>query len=99
MLRRFAPSAGAATSPAGANGSCVYFLDRFYDNVHVERKGVTSLNWPKPKLKFSFNKKVSSSMQHGSSLVRKHGISARNPDLCMCALHMCCALCWHRRLQ
>lgn len=59
QLCRFAPDSGAATSPGGGNGSCVYYLDRFYDNVHVERKGVTSLNWPKPKLKFSFTKKVS----------------------------------------
>ena len=40
------------------NGSALYFLDRFYDNIHVERKGVTSLTWAKPKLKFKLDKKV-----------------------------------------
>lgn len=34
----------------GANGSAIYFLGRFYDNLFVKRKGVTSLSWPKPKL-------------------------------------------------
>lgn len=42
----------------GANGSSVYFLGRFYDNVLVRRKGVTSLSWPKPKLKFELLDKV-----------------------------------------
>ena len=55
---RFAPDAGAATSTSGGNGSSVYFLNRFYDNILVERTGVTSVNWPKPKLKFTLNKKV-----------------------------------------
>eukprot|EP00884_Botryococcus_braunii_P015668 jgi/Botrbrau1/2785/Bobra.0164s0062.1 len=44
-----------STTQDGANGSAVYFLDRFYDNLFVKRKGVTSLSWPKPKLKFSMN--------------------------------------------
>ena len=55
---RFAPDTAAATSPTGANGSSIYFLGRYYDNLKVHRSGVTSLNWPKPKLKFKLNKKV-----------------------------------------
>lgn len=47
-----------AVSVAGANSSALYFLDHFYDNVQSERKGVTSLNSPKPKLKFSLDEKV-----------------------------------------
>lgn len=42
----------------GANDSSVYFLGRFYDSVFVRRKGVTSLTWPKPKLKFKLQKSV-----------------------------------------
>ena len=100
MLCRFAPNAGAATSPAGANGSSVYFLDRFYDNVHVERKGVTSLDWPKPKLKFSFNKKVSLNMQHGTSLAHRwlHGLQLMFRPV-QIGIHAMPEVCWHWQLQ
>ena len=67
---RFAPNPGAATSTTGANGSSVYFLDRYYDNVRVERKGVTSVNWPKPKLKFYFDKKVRLGLEHSLCMMR-----------------------------
>ena len=40
------------------------FLGAYYDNLKVKRTGVTSVNWPKPKLKFSLNKKVSCSLHH-----------------------------------
>ena len=40
----------------GARGS-VLFRGKFYDNITVERKGVTSLDWPKAKLKLRFHKK------------------------------------------
>ena len=57
-MHRFTPEPEAAISTDGANGSALYFLDRFYDNVRTERKGVTALTWPKPKLKFELSKKV-----------------------------------------
>lgn len=34
------------------------FRGKFYDNVHSQRKGVTALSWPKPKLKFKAKKQV-----------------------------------------
>lgn len=55
---RFAPEPSVATSTSGSNGSSLYFLNRYYDNAKVKRTGVTSVNWPKPKLKFSLDKKV-----------------------------------------
>ena len=55
--RHSADPTGSMTK-VGANGSSVYFLGRFYDNVFVRRKGVTSLSWPKPKLKFELLEKV-----------------------------------------
>lgn len=33
----------------------VLFGNRFYDNVKCARKGVTSLAWPKPKIKINFH--------------------------------------------
>ena len=38
---------------AGARCS-VLFKDRFYDNLSCGRKGITTLSWPKPKIKFDF---------------------------------------------
>lgn len=32
-------------------GCCLWFNGSFYDNLLVGRRGVTSLNWPKPKVK------------------------------------------------
>lgn len=66
--RHTADPTGSMTK-VGANGSSVYFLGRFYDNVFVRRKGVTSLSWPKPKLKFELPEKVrdSSGNSRGAS--------------------------------
>lgn len=58
VWHRFAENPYAAQNTTGSNGTAIYFLDHFYDNVFVRRKGVTSLSWAKPKLKFKFNKKV-----------------------------------------
>ena len=58
VLFRFAQDTVSAVNTTGTNGTAVYFLDHFYDNVFVRRKGVTSLQWAKPKLKFKFHKKV-----------------------------------------
>jgi hypothetical protein len=41
----------AATTTQGHSGS-ISFLGNFYDNVDGSRRGVTSLSWAKPKLKF-----------------------------------------------
>ncbi|KAK9812205.1 hypothetical protein WJX73_004025 [Symbiochloris irregularis] len=54
----FAQDPWAAQNTTGSNGTAIYFLDHFYDNVFVKRKGVTSLSWAKPKLKFKFHEKV-----------------------------------------
>lgn len=59
MGYRYTNDITGSTVRTGANGSSVYFLGRFYDNVFVRRKGVTSLNWPKPKLKFELLDSVS----------------------------------------
>ena len=58
LFHRWTPDPIAASTKDGSNGSALYFYDRFYDNVHVERQGVTALTWPKPKLKFQIAKKV-----------------------------------------
>jgi hypothetical protein len=42
----------AATTQNGHPGS-ISFLGDFYDNVDGSRRGVTSLSWAKPKLKFN----------------------------------------------
>ena len=60
LFYRFTDDVTTSTSKSGANGSSIYYLGRFYDNVHVRRKGVTSLSWPKPKLKFKLAAPVSS---------------------------------------
>ena len=57
-LYRYTADPTGSMAKSGANGSSIYFLDRFYDNVFVRRKGVTSLSWPKPKLKFELLKNV-----------------------------------------
>lgn len=59
QLCRYASDTTASATKTGANGSSIYFLGRFYDNVFVRRKGVTSLSWPKPKLKFELPSSVS----------------------------------------
>jgi hypothetical protein len=41
----------AATTTQGHPGS-ISFLGDFHDNVAGSRRGVTSLSWAKPKLKF-----------------------------------------------
>lgn len=43
------------TTTGGATCS-VFFGNQLYDNVQCARKGVTSLQWPKPKLKINFHK-------------------------------------------
>jgi hypothetical protein len=48
---RFTDNPAAATTTTGHPGSLA-FKGRFYDNVLGQRKGVTSLSWAKPKLKF-----------------------------------------------
>jgi hypothetical protein len=32
-------------------GCSVWFNNSFYDNVDIRRRGLTSMNWPKPKVK------------------------------------------------
>ena len=59
---RFTDDITKSTSKTGQNGSAVYFLGRFYDNLFVRRKGVTSLSWPKPKLKFKLSDNVRDSL-------------------------------------
>lgn len=46
-----------ATSVEGFRGS-LFYRGKFYDNVFTRRRGVTSLTWPKPKLKFDFKGRV-----------------------------------------
>lgn len=48
---RFTENPGAATTVQGFAGS-LGFQNAFYDNVFGQRRGVTSLVWAKPKLKF-----------------------------------------------
>lgn len=52
---RFSPNPGSLVTQAGAQCS-IYFNGSFYDNAACARKGVTTLAWPKPKLKFNFHK-------------------------------------------
>jgi len=49
---RFTENPAAATTTNGAPAS-LGFNGVFYDNVHGKRRGVTSLVWAKPKLKFA----------------------------------------------
>jgi hypothetical protein len=53
-LRRFAEDPVAAQSQAGARSSLA-LNGSFYDDVEGQRRGVTSLNYPKPKMKFKAN--------------------------------------------
>ncbi|GMH43301.1 hypothetical protein BSKO_11223 [Bryopsis sp. KO-2023] len=46
-----------AITVEGFRGS-VFFNGVLYDNVFTRRRGVTSLSWPKPKIKFDFKGKV-----------------------------------------
>lgn len=47
----FAPDVAASISRAGDGGSSALFYDgRLYQGVRVRRRGVTALNWRKPKL-------------------------------------------------
>ena len=55
MVHRFSPKQDALVTQRGAQCS-VFFNKQFYDNVKCARKGVTSLAWPKPKLKINFHK-------------------------------------------
>ena len=55
LLRRFSPNAASLVTQVGAPCS-IFFNKRFYDNTVCARKGVTTLAWPKPKLKFNFHK-------------------------------------------
>ncbi len=54
-LCRFTDDAPSVTTLKGAHCS-VFFQNQLYDNVGCSRKGVTSLSWPKPKLKINFKK-------------------------------------------
>ncbi len=49
---RFSPKPEAATSREGGTGQVLFYAGRMYDGVEARRRGVTSLGWPKPKLKF-----------------------------------------------
>ena len=55
IVHRFSPKQDALVTQRGAQCS-VFFDNQFYDNVKCARKGVTSLAWPKPKLKINFHK-------------------------------------------
>jgi hypothetical protein len=48
---RFTENPAASTTQQGFPGS-LSFNGVFYDNVKGQRRGVTSMSWAKPKLKF-----------------------------------------------
>lgn len=50
-LARFTDNMAAATTTQG-HPSSISFNGVLYDNVATSRRGVTSLSWAKPKLKF-----------------------------------------------
>ncbi|EFJ42738.1 hypothetical protein VOLCADRAFT_119316 [Volvox carteri f. nagariensis] len=52
VLEWFSPDPAAATTRDGAEGQVLFYNGCLYDNVFSRRRGVTALNWPKPKLKF-----------------------------------------------
>ncbi|KIZ03262.1 hypothetical protein MNEG_4702 [Monoraphidium neglectum] len=54
VLYWFAEDPVAAQSVAGARSSLA-LNGSFYDDVEGQRRGVTSLNYPKPKMKFKAN--------------------------------------------
>lgn len=58
FLCRWTESSGKAMSIEGDYGQLV-FQGRVYQDVHVRRRGMTSLPWSKPKLKLSFKRQVS----------------------------------------
>lgn len=63
MHCRFSPDPSALVTQKGSRCS-VLFNNNFYDNLECSRKGVTSLAWPKPKLKLNFHEdNVSSALQ------------------------------------
>ena len=54
VLHWFVRNPAAARTAAGTRCS-VYFDGKFYDNVHVRRRGGSSLGWTKRHYKFDFN--------------------------------------------
>ena len=50
----FIENPALAENVSGTRAS-VFYLDEFYDNVFVRRRGQTSSNWPKKSFKFEFN--------------------------------------------
>ena len=48
-MNRFSNNPTGSATTEGAAGSSLYYFGRFYDNVYVQRKGVTALTYPKPK--------------------------------------------------
>lgn len=56
-LTRFTDDPSASISETGFRGS-LFFRGKMYDNVFTRRRGVTSLSWPKPKIKFDFKGRV-----------------------------------------
>ena len=51
----FTSNPGGANTTSGARGS-VYFLGRFYDNIHADRHGQSTGGFPKKSYDFDFNK-------------------------------------------
>ncbi len=53
VLHWFVQDWAAANTSAGTRAE-LYFEGRFYDNLHVRRRGGSSLGWPKKSYKFDF---------------------------------------------
>lgn len=56
-LDMFVEDEDAAATQEGTYGSVLYD-GKFYDRVFINRRGQTSLLWPKPKLKLDFNGRI-----------------------------------------
>lgn len=54
ILQWFAQNTAAAETNSGTRASA-FFLGRFYDNIEIHLRGMTSEGWPKKNLKFKFN--------------------------------------------
>ena len=58
MIHRFTPFPDAALTEGGASLGSLFYAGRLYDNVSTNRRGMTSLNHPKPKLAFKLGAEV-----------------------------------------
>ncbi len=59
VLHWFVPDPTWHQAPLGNStqwtSASVYFDDEFYDNIRVRVRGISTVDWPKPKWKFEFN--------------------------------------------